>query len=159
MVYDYSIRHAPGDLTEDEAIAIADATVLSVYGAAISDEYTYETTANYADSLLYCVVYRRYVWGIPSLDSIQIAMNLKGEVISINARYLGMFSDAQECIEKESIDAAVSQLHSTYSTWTFTTTMLTVDQNGDYYIFATMYRSNPDALEGVDLMEVYINVI
>ena len=53
---------ATGDMTEDEANAIAEATILSLYGEELKKEYTYENTV-YTDTELtvqYTVVYRRY---------------------------------------------------------------------------------------------------
>lgn len=148
-----------GDMTEDKAKIIADSTILSLYGESAQQEYTYETTV-YTNSQLmveYTVVYRKYVWGIPTNDAIQISVNMKGEVVAVNARSLGMFSLAESQIEKKAIEDAISTLQATFSeNWTIGTTTLVLDAEGDYYISAKIFRKNT---QGIEAMEVYINLI
>lgn len=148
-----------GDLTEEEAKIVADATILSLYGESAQQEYTYETTV-YTNSQLtvqYTVVYRKYVWGMPTNDAIQISVNMKGDVVAINARSLGMFSLAESQIDKKAIDDAISTLQATFSeNWTIGTTMLVLDAEGDYYISAKLFRKNT---QGIEAMEVFINII
>lgn len=149
---------ATGDLTESEAKNIAEATIRSLYGETVQQAYTYEQTI-YTDTELavqYTVVYRKYVWGTPTNDAIQISVNRNGEVVGVNAKYLGMYSLAENQIEKEAIADAISKLEATFSkTWIINNTTLIIDAEGDYYISAQLSRTNA---EEVEALEVYINV-
>ena len=103
------------------------------------------------------MVYRKYVWGTPTNDAIQISVNRNGEVVGVNAKYLGMYSLAENQIEKEAIANAISKLEATFSkAWTINTTTLIIDAEGDYYISAQLSRTNAEEIEA---FEVYINVI
>lgn len=148
-----------GDVTKDEAKAIAESTFLSLYGDKSKSEYTYEDTV-YTDSELvvqYTVVYRKYVWGTPTNDTIQISVNMKGDVVGVNAKSMGMFSLAEEQLSKDSISDALSMLNKTFSgEWGIGTTMLVLDAEGNYYISAQLSRNVSGELEAV---LVYINVI
>lgn len=152
-------RTASGDLTADEARTIADATLLSLYGELAQQEYVYESTLNTAtqQKVGYCVVYRKYVWGVRSEDSIQISVNLKGDIVSINAKSLGMFSLAESQITKEEIDNAITALHETFSdNWTVYDEKLILDAEGDYYVSASIYRKAENGM--TEACAVYINV-
>ena len=149
---------APGDLTESEAKNIAEATIRSLYGETVQQAYTYEQTI-YTDmepAVQYTVVYRKYVWETPTNDAIQISVNRNGEVVGVNAKYLGMYSLAENQIEKETIADAISKLEATFSkTWVIDTPTLIIDAEGDYYISAQLSRTNA---EEVEALEVYINL-
>ena len=150
---------AAGDVTEDEAMAVAESTFLSLYGKESRNEYTCEDTV-YTDTELvvqYTVVYRKYVFGIPTNDTVQISVNMKGDVVGINAKSMGMFSSAEEQLSKDSISDALSMLNKTFSDdWNIGTTMLVLDAEGSYYISAQLSRNVSGELEA---MLVYINVI
>ena len=150
---------ATGDLTESEAKNIAETTIRSLYGENAQQEYVYEQTI-YTDTELavqYTVVYRKYVWGTPTNDAIQISVNMNGEVVGVNAKYLGMYSLAENQIEKEAIADAVSKLEAVFSkAWMIGDTTLVIDAEGDYYISAQLSRTNAEEIEA---FEVYINVI
>lgn len=150
---------AAGDVTEDEAMAVAESTFLSLYGKESINEYTYEDTV-YTDTELvvqYTVVYRKYVFGIPTNDTVQISVNMKGNVVGINAKSMGMFSSAEEQLSKDSISDALSMLNKTFSDdWNIGTTMLVLDAEGNYYISAQLSRNVSGELEAI---LVYINVI
>lgn len=150
---------ATGDMTEDEAKNIAEATILSLYGETMQQEYTYEKTVytNTELTIQYTVVYRKYVWDTPTNDAIQISVNMNGEVVSVNAKSLGMYSLTENQIEKKAIADAISKLESIFSkSWTIGTTTLILDAEGDYYISAQLSRVD---VEEVEAMVVYINVI
>lgn len=105
----------------------------------------------------YTVVYRKYVWGTPTNDTIQISVNMKGDVAGVNAKSMGMFSLAEEQLSKDSISDALSMLNKTFSgEWGIGTTMLVLDAEGNYYISAQLSRNVSGELEA---MLVYINVI
>lgn len=158
-ILDVNELTAAGDVTEDEAKAIAESTILSLYGDKSRNEYAYDNTI-YTDSkleVIYTVVYRKYVWGTPTNDSIQISVNMKGNVVGVNAKYMGMFSSAEEQVSKDSISDAISVLNKTFSgNWRIGTTRLVLDAEGNYYISALLSRKVSGELEAV---MVYINVI
>lgn len=156
---DENVRNAIGDITENEAKNIASETILSLYGETVQQEYTYETTV-FTDNdfhLIYTVVYRKCVWDTPTNDAIQISINMQGDVVGINALNLGMFSLAENQIEKSAITDAISTLEATFSEhWDIFDTRLVLEAKGDYYIYAQLSRKNVEAIE---VMEVYINII
>lgn len=156
---DEDVRTRSGNLTEDEARVIADSTLLSVYGTFTQEEYEYETTV-YSDTdfVRYTIVYRKYVWGVPSKDAIQISVNMNGDVVAINAKYLGLFSFAESQISKEDIDGAISTLYETCSDrWSIGAETLIIDAEGDYYISARLYN-NKNGNKFETPIEVYVNV-
>ena len=156
---DENVRNAIGDITENEAKNIASETILSLYGETAQLEYAYETTifTDNDSTVQYTVVYRKYVWGTPTNDAIQISINMKGDIVSINALNLGMFSLAENQIQKTAITDAISTLEATFSEhWDIFDTRLVLDAEGDYYIYAQLSRKNVEAIE---VMVVYINII
>lgn len=159
---DENVRNAIGDITENEAKNIASETILSLYGEIVQREYAYETTifTDTDSTVQYTVVYRKYVWGTPTNDAIQIRINMKGDIVSINALNLGMFSLAENQIQKTAITDAISKLEATFSEhWDIFDTRLVLDAKGDYYIYAQLSRKNVEAIEAIEVMEVYINII
>ncbi len=124
--------YAGSNITENYARAIAKDTISSLYGH-LENEYEYDTTVR--SNTKTTVVYRKYVWGIPTKDSIQISVNMKGEVTAINAKMLGMFSSAEKDITKEQIDNAIAYLNETFSdVYNLGKIELVIDGEGDYYI-------------------------
>lgn len=159
---DENVRNTIGDITENEAKNIASETILSLYGEIVQREYAYETTifTDTDSTVQYTVVYRKYVWGTPTNDAIQISINMKGDIVSINAKHLGMFSLAENQIQKTAITDAISTLEATFSEyWNIFDTRLVLDAEGDYYIYAQLSRKNVEAIEAIEVMEVYINII
>ena len=145
-------------ITEAEAKDIAETTIISLYGQNILKEYTFEETiyTNTDNMVQYTVIYRKYVWGTPTDDSIQISINMSGKVVAINAKNLGLFSNAEKLLTKDSIDNAVDKMRETFSNkWTIGKTMLVLDSEGDYYISAHLFR---DDSEGTKTMVVYVNL-
>ncbi len=152
-------------ITENEAKKIASSVFSSLYGS-ISAEYPYSftifTDEQYA--VLYTVVYQKYVYGIPTDDTIQININMKGEVYSIRAIQLGMFSSAEDELKKEDIENAISVLNQKFSDrYTLGDVKLVVDSMGDYYIYAMPLRKASDSVKDdtqplFEPFSVYINV-
>ena len=156
--FDEEMNTAHGNVTEEEAESIADSVLLSVYGENAAKEYAYDTTL-YTDSPLgvyYTVVYRKHVLGVPTRDAIQISVNRRGEIVGINAKYLGMFSLAEEQLTKQDIDDAIAVLQETFAAkWTILTTSLVLDTEGRYYISASLARTGS---QGTEAEMVYITV-
>ncbi len=155
---DENDRKASGDLTADDAKKIADSTLLTLYGSSIQEEYLYDTTVQ-KDSrhdVHHTVVYRKYVWGVPTKDKIQISVNMKGDVVALNAIMLGVFSQAEDQLTKKEIDDAISVLHEALSNeCTMFDETLTVDSKGAFYIYAQLSRTTGGLHYAV---EVYINI-
>jgi hypothetical protein len=149
-----------GDITEGEAKNIADSLLPSLYGENVLQEYTYEYTHYVESSSWYAVSYRKYVWDTPTNDHITVGVNLQGEVWYVWARYLGMFSDAENQITRQDIDDSLSILYDKFSdNWSIGATYLTIDSEGDYYIDAYLARDVFDGEEKViEPLEVFINV-
>ncbi len=156
--FDEETNTAHGNVTEEEAKAIAASVLLSVYGDSASEEYAYDTTL-YTDSPLgvyYTVVYRKHVLGVPTQDAIQISVNRRGEIVGINAKYLGMFSLAEEQLTKQDIDGAIAVLQEAFSAkWTILSTRLVLDTEGHYHLSAPLARTGS---WGIDAEMVYITV-
>ena len=156
---DINDRTVSGNLTADEVRTIADATLVSLYGELAQQEYEYESTlhTDTQQKVGYSVVYRKYVWGVRTNDSIQISVNMKGDIMAINAKSLGMFSLAESQITKEEIDNAIAALHETFSDeWTVYDEKLILDAEGDYYVSAGIYRKAESGM--TEAFAVYINV-
>lgn len=154
-----------GNITEARAEEIALETILSLYGQEVKDKYTYETTvcAYENSSKLYgvCVVYTKYVYGLPTTDRIQILVNMDGDVCSINSMYLGLFSNAEDRIEKEAVDNARAELRERFSeNWLIFDEKLIVNANGEYYLSATLSSKGivSEDSESAPFV-VYINII
>lgn len=154
--FDENVCTAKGDLTEEEARGIADSALLSLYGETTKQEYSYET-AVFTDTRLgthYTVVYRKFVWDVPTNDSIQITVNMNGEIIGVNAKHFGMFSSSESQVSSEELQNAISVIKEKYSEkWTIGTMQLVLDSEGDYYIYAQLSRTATE-----EAVEIYINV-
>ena len=147
-----------GGITESEAKKTADSTLLSLYGEKACQEYTFDEAVYTETELIvqYTVIYRKYVWGTPTNDAIQISINTAGKVVAVNAKSLGLFSSAENKLTKQNIDNAVNILRDTFSDkWTVGTAMLVLDSKGDYYVSAHLLQPGP---EKTDTMVVYVNV-
>ena len=157
--FDEAARTARGDLTEREAKEITDALLRSLYGEEAATEYPHDTTL-FTDSELgvfYSVVYRKQVWGMPTKDAIQISVNMQGEILDINAKYLGLFSLAETRLTEKNISDALAVLQSAFSqNWSILDTKLVMDAEGEYFLSALLEKSTP---QGTDAMEVYISVL
>ena len=153
---DENLRTAKGDLTEEEARGIADSALLSLYGETAKQEYAYET-AVFTDTRLgthYTVVYRKFVWDVPTNDSIQITVNMNGDIIGVNAKHFGMFSSSESQVSSEELQNAISVIKEKYSEkWTIGAVQLVLDSEGDYYIYAQLSRTATE-----EAVEIYINV-
>ena len=152
------VETAKGNLNEVEAKVVADSTLLSLYGESAVQEYAYET-AVFTDTKLethYTVVYRKFVWDIPTNDAIQITVNMHGDVIGIHAKNLGIFSSAEMQVSSEELQNAISVIKEKYSEkWIIGAMQLVLDSEGDYYIYAQLSRTVAEETEAV---EVYVNV-
>ena len=157
--FDEAARTARGDLTEREAKEITDALLRSLYGEEAAAEYPHDTTL-FTDSELgvfYSVVYRKQVWGMPTKDAIQISVNMQGEILGINAKYLGLYSLAETRLTEKNISDALAVLKSAFSqNWSILDTKLVMDAEGEYFLSALLAKSTP---QGTDAIEVYISVL
>ena len=156
--FDEETNTAHGTVTEEEAKSIAGSVLLSVYGENAFEEYAYDTTL-YTESPLgvyYTMVYRKHVCGMPTQDAVSISVNRRGEIVGINAKYLGMFSLAEAKLTKQDIDDAIAVLRETFAEkWTILTTRLVLDTEGHCYISAQLARTGS---EGMEAETVYITV-
>ena len=144
------VRNISGDLTEDEAKELAKATLTEMYGEDILNQYVFDEVV-FTDNQMttrYGIIYRKYVHGIPTNDQMSISFNMNGEVLSINARLLGVYDNAEKDITKEQIDNALAYLNDTLGAVSLPT--LIVDSLGDYYLRAYSGTTMP--------FEVYINI-
>ena len=137
--YDREARIADGSLTENEAQTLAKTHLIALYGDDIFNEYD-DVSVFFSENSIqkgYAVVYTKNVYGIPTNDNLQIFLNMKGEVISVNAKNIGIYDDAEESLSKEQIYSAISTLSSSLGKdYNVLTTTLIVDSLGDYYIYA-----------------------
>ena len=77
-----------------------------MYGEAILEEYRQDNVIRTNNQLKnsYTVLYTKYVYGLRTLDDIEISINMQGEIIGINALYLGVFNNIEKELNKEQID-------------------------------------------------------
>ena len=147
-----------GNLTENEAKELAKATLTEIYGEDILNQYVFDEVV-FTDNQMttrYGIIYRKYVHGIPTNDQISISFNMNGEVLSINARLLGVYDHAEEELTKEQIDHAFTYLTTSLEDeYKISSPTLIVDSLGDYYLKAyTSTRVNGEYMP----FEVYINI-
>ena len=155
---DMSKYTVSGNLTEEQAKKIAKEQIVSLYGESILDEYRQDRIIRTESQLTndYTVLYTKYVHGLPTLDDIEISINMHGELISVNALYLGVFDNSEKELTQVQIDNALKAMNENISNkCTLKAHTLTIDSEGYYYIRANGYIKGENGTEAITL---YINV-
>lgn len=151
---DSSKKDVSGTMTESRVREIADSVLKSVYGQDADQEYIYTEICDgnpYPNN----VIYTKYVWGVPTNDTIVISLNGNGELGYINARMLGAYNDAEKNVTKEEVDNAINYLNEKLSEkYDIAKTQLIINSNAEYYIEAYVVSKTPDNYMGT----VYVNI-
>ncbi len=131
---DKSIRSVSGDLTLEEAEALAAQLLTELYGKDVLDEYTLGETQRIQS--YWRVTYTRYLFGYPTEDEIRVHFNLKGELIFLKATYMGNYQHLEDEISKEHVEYAEELLRSSISSsWTVADYhRLVLDADGNCYV-------------------------
>ena len=132
--------------------------IKQLYGKDVLDSYKHTDTIETKDGLRkhYTVVYKRYIHGCPTDDSILISIDKGGELLSVNAITKGLFLNSEKEITKKEAEAAIDALNSAFAeNWSLGEPSLTRDSKGDYYVECLIYRNNNGQSES---LQIYINV-
>ena len=133
-----------GDINEDTATAIAETLLCDLYGSNILNEYKHWQT-NKVEKIgsFYAIAYSKYVHGILTTDDITICINMKGEIISVNALYKGTLAGIEKEVSQEDIESALAALKEFLGdSWTIDDfKQIVTDSEGYYYINAFIYRT------------------
>ena len=134
-------RTEEGNLSEEQAKKIAEETICGLYGSNVLKEYKHWITTT-KDSCYY-VAYSKYVYGILTNDDIEIGINMKGEIVSINARYKGILAGIEKEVSQKDIESALAALKEFLGdSWTIDDfKQIVTDSEGDYYINAFIRRT------------------
>ena len=148
----------PDKCDKEQAEAKADDIIKQLYGEDVLDSYKHSDTIETKDgsSKHYTVVYKRYIHGCPTDDSILISIDKGGEFLSVNAITKGLFLNSEKEITKKEAEAAIAALNSAFAeNWSLGEPSLTRDSKGDYYVECLIYRNNNGQSES---LQIYINV-
>ena len=152
------LKKEDGDLSEEQAKKIAEDTICKLYGANTLNEYKHKVTIkNDKDRKFYANVYSKYVHGVVTNDDIEICVNMKGEVTSINALYKGTLAGIEKEVSQKDIEDALSAVKEYLGDeWIIDDYKEIVsDSQGDYYINAFIRRT----VDGeVQSETIYINI-
>lgn len=151
-------RLVSGELSEDEAKGLAMNTLVSLYGDDVLDEYVFTNVIFTNDSLKKCytVVYTRLVHDVQTNDSIQLSFNMQGNLISINAKLLGIYSTASTDLSEQQLTSARTVLVNALGEgWTIHNETLIVDSLGDYYL---RVEAVDNTQEETTALELFINI-
>ena len=147
-----------GELSEEQAEKIAEETICKLYGSNTLNGYKHWiTTKKEENRKIYSVVYSKYLHGILTNDDIEIRINMKGEVVSINALYKGTLLGIENEVSQKDIEDALSAVADFFGDkWTIDDYKEIVsDSQGDYYIRTFVYRM----VDGERQSEtIYINI-
>ena len=147
-----------GDLSEEQAEKIAEETICKLYGSNTLNGYKHWiTTKKEENRKIYTVVYSKYLHGILTNDDIEIRINMKGEVVSINALYKGTLLGIENEVSQKDIEDALSAIEEYFGDkWTIDDYKEIIsDSQGDYYIRTFVYRM----VDGERQSEtIYINI-
>ena len=147
-----------GELSEEQAEKIAEETICKLYGSNTLNGYKHWiTTKKEENRKIYSVVYSKYLHGILTNDDIEIRINMKGEVVSINALYKGTLLGIENEVSQKDIEDALSAVADFFGDkWTIDDYKEIVsDSQGDYYIRTFVYRMVDGARQSET---IYINI-
>ena len=146
-----------GNLSEEQANKIAEETICKLYGSNILNEYKRQPTIMYQNTNCYAVCYSKYVHGMLTNDDIEIGVNMKGEVVTINAYYKGTLAGIENEVSQKDIEDALLAVEEYFGDkWTIDDyKQIVSDSQGDYYICTFVYR----IVDGARQSEtIYINI-
>ncbi len=158
--FDKSIRKASGEYTKEDAEELAIRLFTDLYGEKMLSEYELKSVTEQIDesNSLLCVTYTRYLHGYPTEDELRVKFNRKGELVFLNADYMGYYQHLNKQISKKQIEYAENLLRETISSsWTVEEdVLLVIDANGTCYV--RLLASCKDSHGFVIGQDFFINV-
>lgn len=154
-------RKVDGTLTEQDAKVLADALLVDRYGDQFAAEYSNCEIVVTNDDLnkIITVGYTKYIYGYPTTDRVLVTYNMRGELKAFNAMTKGIFDSAEASISIDEISNAEEALISVIPpTAIVGTKMLTLDADGDCYLYVTTTQSGEGLDQSIDAVEYYINI-
>ena len=152
---DRSKANIGGDMTNEKAVEIAEATFIDTYGQEVRQKYELDGVYR-SDNTPYNVSYTRKIHGMRTEDRIAIGVNGKGEIIIINAQSMGFYDGAEKDLTKQEVENAknhmLERLGQRYDARIFT---LVMSREGKYFIEAYVTAPNSD-ISTAEL--AYINI-
>jgi hypothetical protein len=143
-----------GELTEDGAKTLALNTIISLYGENVAREYVLDDIV-FTDTPLtqaYTVVYTKYVYDMPTNDKIQLSFNMQGDLVTVNAKLLGVYDDATDHLSQKQIDEAKAVLNEALADdWSILTVTLVIDSLGDYYLKVQTAKTTANGIAATEL--------
>ena len=133
-----------GDLSEEQAEKIAEETICKLYGSNTLNEYKHSITTKVEEDMkFYALCYSKYVHGLLTTDDIEICVNMKGEVTSVNALYKGTLAGIENAVSQKDIEDALSAVEEYFGDkWIIDDfKQIVSDSQGDYYINAFIRRT------------------
>lgn len=136
-------KKTEGDITEDIAREKADSLIVELYGRETLKKYSNVTVTDLSKTTHqhnlgngYNFIYRRYLHGYKTGESIMITISRRGTLYGINALKMNLFDGAEEKISKADIEAAEKALRSSLNdhwNWSKNVT-IKIDSTGQYFI-------------------------
>lgn len=152
------LKKEDGDLSEEQAKKIAEETIYKLYGSNTLNEYKHSITTKVEEDMkFYALCYSKYVHGLLTTDDIEICVNMKGEVTSINALYKGTLAGIEDEVSQKDIEDALLAVEEYFGDkWIIDDfKQIVSDSQGDYYINAFIRRT----VDGeVQSETIYINI-
>ncbi len=157
---DFDLSHSKVDsvLTDEDAKALADELMLSIYGRELSDEYDVVVSSSDAsDTNSVYVYYTRSIFGYTTDEVVRIELNGNGDLLSLNAERLRLFDSIKNELTLEMIQNAEDMLIDRISDlYTINSKTIMLDANsGKFFLRIRAVYTSELGVEGV---EFFINV-
>lgn len=157
---DFDLSHSKVDsvLTDEDAKALADELMLSIYGGELSDEYDVVVSSSDAsDTNSVYVYYTRSIFGYTTDEVVRIELNGNGDLLSLNAERLRLFDSIKNELTLEMIQNAEDMLIDRISDlYTINSKTIMLDANSGKFFLRI--RATYTSELGVEGVEFFINV-
>jgi len=126
-----------GDLTSEQAVALAEKDLTELYGEEFLQTYTLEFSELQADGSknYYNIRYRRMICGYPTDEAVTIDYNMNSELINIVTSNFGSFDNIQDSLDIDKILKAESEAIKLIGDKKIEFTLLATDKEGKVYMY------------------------
>ncbi len=155
---DMKNSNVAGETTENDAITIANKAFVDLYGSDIFGKFTFEQILPAGNQTTngYYVQYIKYLHGYKTEEEVSFQINLKGQLVGVNASKLNTFDFVGTDITKSEIDSANTAVRSMLKTnSTIVNSYLTADEEGKCYIYLLV---EPEGESLDKAQEIYVKV-
>ena len=156
--FDHSVdMKAEGNYTEEQALERAESLFEELYGEENREDYLENV---YIGSSEINIMFRRYIDGYSTVESVFFILNHKGELQCIHSKNIFMLADAEDKVNKEDMEAAEKVLRESIGDdWNIISSKgrLTRDNKGTIYLFVTATNEKFAGAENYEQV-FYINV-